>query len=327
MIAPVQVSLLLTGAGGWLGASLLDLLEEGHLKFPSGQAAVVLGPSDPVALDSRWSAHALVYRGNLTDADFLATLPMTTSLVHAAAVIHPHPKPPRLAPRDLFADNLVITRAVLSRVLPAGRVVLVSSIAARGPDGTASALSGYGRSKYACEQFLRDLARENSLSAVVLRACWFHGRNAPQRQLRFDRLARSGRFPVFSGPARRRSVSAVDDVAKASLAALRIASPVIPVLYVLDPTPYTMGELLHARLGPSHSLPPRLPRFLLGLLYHLDSWLKRRGGYLPVLHALGELSLDLSVDRELATEHRKLLGLGGCSPLADLIADERRSTV
>jgi len=100
------------------------------------------------------------------------------------------------------------------------RFVLISSLAARGPDASAKAggdhpVSDYGRSKLAAETYLRDL--EGVLDAIVLRPTAVYG---PRDRdfLPLFRLALAGLLFV-PGSAGLLQPVYVDDVARAALAA------------------------------------------------------------------------------------------------------------
>jgi nucleoside-diphosphate-sugar epimerase len=318
-----SVSLLITGAGGWFGSALLTLLESNRASLMYPDTLVVLGEFDPPSLVARWSRFAEVRTGDLLDPSFLETIPSTTNLIHAAAVIHP---PSSLKPRrrDLFAVNKALTLAAFSKVLAGGAVVLLSSVAAEGFNSSRPRpLSGYGESKLACEAALVELAARNNLRASILRAAWFHGVNPPPRQLQFDRLARHGLFPCPTR-ARRRSISNVEDVALASLAALQLASAPPRVLRVAQLESPPFDVLLSSRRPPTRRFALKFPTVLYRLALVLDTRMKSYGWYLPALHVLGELSSDLYYDPSVLGPDRAALGLPDQVSLSDLIDAERR---
>lgn len=311
---------VLTGAGGWFGCALLSLLEDGSMHLPAGDWTVVLGPTDSTSLDQRWSSFATVQRGSLLDPRFSTSLPPADLLVHAAAVIHPPDSPPKtLIARNsfpAFEQNVEMFTAVLHRCTSSATVILLSSSAAlgtgvfgQGCSKSGPGLLGYASSKRRCEELLREFCRDRNASGAVIRAFWFYGPNPPERQRRFDRLARSGLFPLVHRGRHLRSVSRADDVARAVVASIPLATQKCPPLFVADATTRNMRELCDARrpAGVRHKV--LLPQWVGCLARWCDTWVQRRGGYVQNLHVLGELADPIAIVSTVAVAHRSLLGL------------------
>lgn len=78
-----------------------------------------------------------------------------------------------------------------------------------------SPMGGYGFSKMNSEKFL--LKQNQKKVITILRAPWFHGRNMPVRQKKFLISASKGFFPLIGLGKNLRSIVNVKDLAKASI--------------------------------------------------------------------------------------------------------------
>lgn len=316
---------LMTGASGWFGKATLRLLEDSVLEpgllvrtsssDPAASLSVVLGPGASAALRARWSVHAVVYIGDLTDPMFVDTLPIPDRLLHAAANIHPRPRLPRPfnATHPGFTSNVSMFQLLLAHIGPIVPVLLVSSVAA------AQADMGYARSKLECEGLLRNLPTRPS---AVCRAAWFAGPDAPPHHRRFDRLAAAGWFPGFRHSPRR-SVSYVDDVVRASVAAFDFASFPPPVFSVASVPTLTFYETLSIRAHIGKPRRIKLPTWFGALLRAADRFVLSHGGYSRYLHVLAELSQDWAFDDSSVLASRELLSLGPSLPPDTVVWLER----
>jgi nucleoside-diphosphate-sugar epimerase len=134
-------------------------------------------------------------------------------VVHAAGITRAR------RAEDYYLVNAGGTARLAAAALQAGvrRFVLISSLAARGPDGHDNPESAYGRSKLEAETHL--LALRDRMEVIALRPAAVYGpRDADLLPL--FKLARAGWLPVPSGAAPLQPVYA-EDVARAALAAAR----------------------------------------------------------------------------------------------------------
>ncbi|MBI4914367.1 MAG: NAD-dependent epimerase/dehydratase family protein [Acidobacteria bacterium] len=284
--APVAV----TGASGFVGSHLVEALVRGRLR-----PRVLL--RDPARLPPTLRGAVDVVRGDLEDVAALDTLLRGAGTVfHLAGLVR--------APDEVQFDraNRVGTERLVAncgRACPDTLFVYVSSLAAAGPsrepggnrpDAAAQPVSAYGRSK---------LAGERAVTAgcerwVVVRPPAIYGPRDID-VLQFFRLLARGVVPVPSGE-RWVTLTHVADVVRGILAA-GSGDCAGRVLYVGDPVPQRMDELLRAmaRAGGLRArvvpVPPALVR--LGGL----------GG--DLLHRLGFRSVALTSDkaRELLARH------------------------
>jgi nucleoside-diphosphate-sugar epimerase len=134
-------------------------------------------------------------------------------VVHAAGITRARKT------EDYYSVNAEGTLRLAVAALEAGarRFVLISSLAARGPDGHARPASAYGRSKLEAETHLRSLG--GRMEAVVLRPAAVYGPRDTDL-LPLFKMARRGWLPVPSGASSLQPVYATD-AARAALAAAR----------------------------------------------------------------------------------------------------------
>jgi nucleoside-diphosphate-sugar epimerase len=204
----VPERVLITGATGFVGSHVAQAFVEAGYEVRIGARA----SSDP-----RWISDLHAERVPLD----VSGDPENTSravrnvdtVVHAAGITR--------AKRagDYYAVNAGGARRLAVAAFRAGvrRFVLVSSLAARGPDGRGHPASDYGWSKLEAERHLRSL--DGQMETVVLRPAAVYGPRDTDL-LPLFRLARAGWLPVPSGVAPLQPVYA-EDVARAVLAAAR----------------------------------------------------------------------------------------------------------
>jgi nucleoside-diphosphate-sugar epimerase len=174
-----------------------------------------------------WDASVRVVRGDLTDAEALRAGGAEADIVfHLAGIVSAR------SPAEFFRANRDGTARVLEAVAarPPRRLVLVSSVAAAGPNepgrphesgDEASPVTEYGRSKLAAE----DLVRGSDLPWTILRPPPVYG-EWDQEFLTLFRTVRLGVAPVFGDGSQQLSMVYAGDLALALIAAAR--SPATP---------------------------------------------------------------------------------------------------
>ena len=202
---------LLTGATGFVGSHIAQVLAEAGYEVLCGVRA---------SSDLRWISGLPVERVplDLEGGVEELSLPLENAdvVVHAAGITRAR------RAEDYYSVNAEGTGRLATAALGAGvrRFVLISSLAARGPDDLAKdgrdhPVSAYGRSKLESEARLRSLGGE--METVALRPAAVYGpRDADLLPL--FKLARAGWLPIPSGPNLLQPVYATD-VAGAALAA------------------------------------------------------------------------------------------------------------
>lgn len=144
-------------------------------------------------------------------AGFSAALQGIDVVVHAAGVTRAR------RPEDFFRFNARATGFLAAAAWEAGvrRFVLISSLAARGPDGSNRPTSFYGRSKLEAERLLRN--RGGGMPAAVLRPAAIYGPRDTDLLPLFQ-MAHTGWLVLPAGKGALQPVYAAD-VARALLAA------------------------------------------------------------------------------------------------------------
>ena len=203
---------LVTGATGFVGGHVIKTFVEAGYKARCGVRA---------ASDARHLADLPVERVPLDlnrPEDLSRAARNVDVVVHAAGIT----RAGRAA--DYHAVNAVGTRDLAAAAVEAGvrRFVLVSSLAARGPDslsadGEDRPASAYGRSKLEAEAYLRGLGGE--MEAIALRPAAVYGPR-DRDLLPLFRMARAGWVAIPGGKTPLQPVYA-EDVARAALAAAR----------------------------------------------------------------------------------------------------------
>lgn len=188
---------LVTGATGFVGSHLAEaLLHAGH-----GVVVTLRGVSDP-----RWLTGLQVERVAL---DLAAPERTALALEGVEAVVHAGGITRASLPEAFTRVNVDGTRALLRAAADAGvpRFLLVSSLAARGPDGVDGPTSDYGRSKLAAERLAAGFAA--TLDVTVLRLAAVYGPR-DRDLLPLFRLAKRGALLLPPRAARLQPVFASD---------------------------------------------------------------------------------------------------------------------
>jgi nucleoside-diphosphate-sugar epimerase len=275
-----------------------------------------------------------IHVGDVTDAATLRRLLYDAEgadILHCAGVIHPR------RVKDFEAVNVVGTAAVIdaSRRAGARRVVHVSSNSPFGCNPTASDVfraeepfnpyMAYGRSKMRAETIVRE-ANGDSLETTIVRPPWFYGPHQPDRQTRFLRALRRGRFPCFGDGQNRRSMVFIENLVDGIVCAQLEPHAAGRAYWIADRRPYAMREIIEItrRALADEGLElsggvPRLPSTLSDWAERADALLQQRGRYVQTVHVLGEMNKTIAC--EISRAEREL----GYTPQVELYEGMRRS--
>jgi nucleoside-diphosphate-sugar epimerase/choline dehydrogenase-like flavoprotein len=325
-VVHARPEILITGAPGWLGTRLVELLANGLVNGAWGPGSRLVGkpirclvhPSaDPAALE-RAAPNVELCPGDVTDAGsvraFLRGAEGAT-LIHIAGLIHP-----RRWTRDFERINVGGTRHVLDAAVAARvkRIVAVSSNSPFGfnpsptdvftEDSSYSPYRGYGRSKREMERLVNEAQAGGRIEAVIIRPPWFYGPHQPPRQTLFFRMIKQGTFPVLGSGEQRRSMAYVDNICQGLALAATVDEADGRTYWIADERPYsineivaTVEEVLEQELG---IRPPERRRLLPGVVgdfaSFVDGCLQGVGLYEQRIHVLGEMNETIACSIERA---------------------------
>ncbi|MFN8212477.1 MAG: NAD(P)-dependent oxidoreductase [Candidatus Nanopelagicales bacterium] len=325
------MTLVVTGGAGWFGSAFLDLLGQQDV---DDVRVLVRSPAD-VPKVVRALPRARVYVGDISHEPSVSDLfdgVTSCEVVHAAGVIHPR-KVEEFDRVNFNGSHLVVTQALRSGL---ERFVHISSNSAIGTNPTPDEAFrdrepyhpylGYGASKMRGEVCVGQTLEAAGVAGVILRPPWFYGRFQPERQARFLKTARAGRFPLIGDGSNRRSMVDVDRLARAAWLALRADTEGVRPYWIADAQAYTMTHIVSAvqeaaRAEGLAAKPAsmRLPAIAGSVAYRLDAALQRFGRYQQEIHVAGEL------DKTIACRVDGAVRDLGFEPATDLVEGMRRS--
>jgi nucleoside-diphosphate-sugar epimerase len=302
---------VVTGAAGWLGQNLVRALaaQEGRrrlrclvhdatdaplLEIIDPRVEVVVGDvRDPAAIDRLFDDVG------------------GSSVMHAAAIIHPARQI-----RELFDVNVGGTQLVLDRARRTGatRFVHVSSNSPFGANHSSTErfdedspfhpYMGYGSSKLEAEQLVQRSYERGDLATVVLRPPWFYGPFQPARQTQFLSAIRRGRFPLVGPGTQRRSMVYTGNLVQGVLLAESVVAAAGRAYWIADAEPYALRDILETvkralaaeGLAVTGRSPLPIPRVAGVVAEKLDGVIQSAGRYSQALHVLGELKDTIACD-------------------------------
>ena len=316
---------LITGAPGWLGTRLAEVLanpEDELNKYSANKdrkvRCLVLPEEN---LSSLKNPSIEKVKGNVLEKQSLATaMEGVQTVFHLVGIIHPK----KIS--DLYLVNRDGLKNVLDAAIAAGvkRLVFVSSNSPAGANKSRSVLMtegdapnpymNYGKSKLQAEQLALQAHAEEKIEVVIIRPCWFYGPGQPARQSRFFRMIKKGNPIIFGNGENLRSMSYVDNTIQGLLLAEAVKEAAGNVYWIADEKPYatkeiynTVAELLQVQLKPIH-----VPLIASQICEQIDRTLQAMNIYSTDFHVAGEMVYDIacSIDkakRELG--YRPTIGL------------------
>lgn len=334
--ATAPPAVLVTGAPGWLGSRLVEVLLEGLEGAPAppgaGDAGIrcLVHPAADAAAFARSSPRLDLVIGDITDpatARELCAGAGGSVLFHVAGVVHP-----TRGTREFEDVNVAGTRHLLQAAGAAGvrRAVVVSSNSPFGFNAASdqrfdesspyAPYMGYGQSKRRMEDLVREAHARGALETVIIRPPWFYGPHQPPRQTLFFKMIREGRFPILGDGRQRRSMAYVDNICQGLLRAATVERAKGEAYWIADQRPYTIREIvetvrevLEEELGLACARRQlRLPAAVGSAAAVADGLLQSCGLYNQKIHVLGEMphTIACSIDkakRELSYEPRVAL--------------------
>lgn len=238
----------ITGVNGFIGRALAaHLVTHGHRVLGLSRRGTTLPGVDNRCIGDSSDAHTLVEA--LTEA-----LASASTVVHLAAKAHETTAALRQDDGH-FDVNLQLTNALLAASQRAGlqRLVYVSSIGVNGQRTTGHAFTerdapapveAYARSKWRCEQRVRQFSTETGLPHVILRPPLVYGSQAPGNFGRLVRVLSQG-WPLPLGAVHnRRHFIGIDNLVDAITLCLSHPAAVNQTFVVADNEVTSMPDFL-----------------------------------------------------------------------------------
>jgi nucleoside-diphosphate-sugar epimerase len=312
--------LVVTGAAGWLGRRLVDVLIHGLADHPLTATAdsrscirALVRPGDDSGPLRSIADRVEVVEGDLRDvADCQRLFDGTRSafVFHIAGIIHPR------RVREFYDINVLGTRNLMQAAMAAGaaRVVVMSSNSPLGVNPSRDHLfdesspyqpyMNYGRSKMLMELTVQELRGRGPTETVIVRSPWFYGPWQPPRQTLFFTMIRDGKMPIVGDGNNRRSMGYIDNLCQGLLLAALTAKADRQVYWIGDERPYTMNEivdtverLLEKEFGQTVAHKRlRLPGITGTIAQAADAAIQSIGLYQQKVHVLSEMNKTIACD-------------------------------
>jgi len=300
MVAGKKV--LVTGAPGWLGDSLVKEL----LKKKFDVRCLVLEGMNAEHLKNMGVE---IVRGDLTKKESLKDSTKGIDIVfHCAGIIHPKNI------KQLYLLNYEGTKNILDESINSGvkKFVYVSSNSPMGTnkrrhklmkeDDKYNPYKHYGKSKMLAEDYVNKAHKEGKIDVTIIRPCWFYGPNQPLRQTTFFKMIKKGNPIVFGDGNNLRSMAYIDNVIQGLLLAATKKEASGQTYWIADERPYstleiyeTIAEILGIKLKPRH-----LPKLSSSCCRLVDGILQGCGLYNKEIHVAGEMDQDIACSIEKA---------------------------
>ncbi len=338
----ITPTVLVTGAAGWLGLSLVQALVRGLADHPdlatpfAGRVRCLVLPGQDTAALRKIGGAVEIVEGDVRNSGDCTRFCSGASggiLLHVAGIIHPK------SVKEFYSINLEGTKNLLAAAQEARlkRVVVMSSNSPIGcnphrdhlfdEESPYNPYMGYGRSKMLMELAVKEAQKAGQLETVIIRAPWFYGPNQPARQALFFQMIRDGKGPIVGDGLNPRSMAYTDNLAQGILLAALVPKANGEIYWIADERPYTMCEimdtierLLETEFGQNCAHKRmRLPGIAAAVAWVVDKSLQSLGLYHQKIHVLSEMNKTIACS--VAKAKREL----GFRPTVSLEEGMRRS--
>lgn len=316
------MDVLITGAPGWLGTRLVEILREKKREI----RCLVLPESDAAHLEE---VGAKIWKGDLANPETLkGSCGGVKTVFHCAGIIHPN------RVRELYEVNAAGTKNILEEAIRSGveRFIYVSSNSVGGVNSSRDKLmqesdaprpyKHYGMSKYKAEEIVNDAFKAGKIKTTIIRPCWFYGIRQPARQTRFFKMIKKGNPIVFGDGRNLRSMSYIDNIIDALLLIEQKDISIGKTYWIADKRPYPTTEIYQTvakLLNVKNFKPTFVPKFISTMCEIADTLFQKMGAYVKEFHVAGEMDKDIACSIKKAREEL------GYDPKIDLEEGMKRS--
>ncbi len=252
------MAVLVTGAGGFVGGHLVDILVE------RGESVRILArPGEDVARLVK--AGVEVCRGDLTDRSVLEdAVDGVERVLHCAARTGPWGPLAEYEQVNVYGSKLLIEAAMTAGVR---RIVHISSITVHGldvrgtVDETAPLHSGpdpYSRTKIASERVLQQMIRDKGAPVAIVRPGLIYGPRDSNSFGRFAKLVEQGKMILIGPGSNHLPLIYVRDVAEGIVLASEVEQAVGNAYLLVNDEPVTQRDYYNAMAKELGVPPPRL---------------------------------------------------------------------
>lgn len=292
------MTILVTGAPGWLGNALV----KGLIKEKKKVRCLVLPSMNAEPLKNMGAE--IVY-GDVTKKEtLLPACEKIDAIIHAAGIIHPKNV------KQFYQINTQGTKNMLEAAVArrVKKIIYVSSNSVQGCNKYRSQLmkedqpdhpeKSYGKSKYLAEQAVKDYQRRSLIQTVIVRPCWFYGPGQPDRMTKLMNMIRSGRPLVFGDGKNLRSMTHIDNLVQGVILAESEKNAVGQTFWIADKQPYQTIEIYReiARQLGVELRPRHVPKIASWCFEIVDDVFQFLGMYNINFHVAGEMVKDIACD-------------------------------
>ncbi len=302
---PAEELLLITGAPGWLGNRIIDVLVNGDRfgkSYQPRRVRLLVHPSLRGLLKLP-SAFEIIYCDINDKCGVARALAGVTVVYHLAGTIWP--------PRSeaLYRVNAQGTNTLVEACIETGvrRLLFMSTDSTCGHGNRAQRVfdehtparpyRDYGKSKRQAEECLLNADAEGHLDVTILRGFWFFGPYAPPRQLGFIRMFSWPRQLVFGNGKNLRSISHVDNVVDAFFKAENNQSSFGKWYWVGDVQGGQTVDTIYQIVADTLRMPFRplyVPVLICRIFNVVDLVLSHFGRIQPTIYSAGKFHYDIA---------------------------------
>jgi len=264
-------NILITGANGFLGQSILSLMK-------SSDIALLATDLDVAGI----MPDVLYQKADITKSEeLIPVLDNVTIVIHAAGLAHVF-NPDARSSEKFYKINEIGTKNVATVAATAGvrHFVLISSVSVYGPcthgiydeNELCLPVGPYAQFKYNAELRAIEIARKSGMALTIIRFATLYGEGDPGNISRLISVLDKGRFIWVGDGSNRKSLLYKGDAARAVMEVIKRPASGVNIFNISAP-PCTMREIVDS-IGDAldkHPLPFKIPSSLaLFLSRHLS---------------------------------------------------------